>query len=135
MAGNSADDSSSAGLDSPIWPEHQKKTKHKLKRDWSMDLGGSAKVGAATFPAKYTFSTTSKGNCSSASSPDYVVYNTSVAGSNTGTKQANIIAYDNIYSGCSSHGTVPGLLVVLHWNGFRAHQRRALRGQDESGVH
>jgi hypothetical protein len=72
-----------------------------LKRDWSMDLGGSAKVGAGRFPAKYSFSTTT------ASCTDFVVYNTGVAGSNTGTKQANVIAYDNIYSGCSSDGNVP----------------------------
>jgi len=100
---------SGAGTDA-VTANAMRPRKQALKRDWNMNLGGSAKVGAARFPAKYSFITTSVGNCSNATTPDYVVYNTGVAGSNSGTKQANIIAYDNIYSGCS--GTVP----TIYWS-------------------
>ena len=64
-------------------------------------LGGglpAATVGAGMYPAKYSFSTTT------ASCTDFVVYNTGLAGSGS---QANVVAYDNIYSGCS--GTVPSV--------------------------
>jgi hypothetical protein len=63
---------------------------------------GGATVGAGMYPAKYSFSTTAAGLCATSSTPDYVVYNTGVPGSTTsGSEQANIIAYDNIYTGCS----------------------------------
>jgi hypothetical protein len=91
-----------------------KSLKHPVKKDWSMNLG-SGTMGADQYPAKYSFSTTAAGLCSNSSTPDYVVYNTGLAGSNTGTKQANIIAYDNIYSGCPSAGgssTVP----LVYWS-------------------
>jgi hypothetical protein len=78
-----------------------------IDTDWTMDLG-TPSVGANQFPAKYSFSTTGTAQCSGATTPDYVVYNTGVAGF-SGT-QANIIAYDNIYSGCS--GTVP----TVYWS-------------------
>ena len=68
--------------------------------------GGQGMVGPGEYPAKYSFSTgASSANCSSATPPDYVVYNTGAAGA-SGT-QANIIAYDNLYTGCS--GTVPSV--------------------------
>ena len=75
-----------------------------LKRDWSMYMGSSsAKVGVGQFPAKFSFSTTTA-NCNSDGTPDFVVYNTGVAGSRT---QASIVAYSNLYSGCS--GNVPSV--------------------------
>ena len=75
-----------------------------LKRDWSMYMGSSsAKVGVGQFPAKFSFSTTTA-NCNSDGTPDFVVYNTGVAGSGT---QASIVAYSNLYSGCS--GNVPSV--------------------------
>ena len=71
----------------------------------TMGGGGSAvAVGAGQFPAKYSFSTSGNGTCDHMSTtapsatPDYVVYSTGAAGSGT---QANIIAYDNIYSACN----------------------------------
>jgi hypothetical protein len=82
----------------------------KIHSDWSMELAPFGKVGADQFPAKYSFDTTAAGNCAGAATPDYVVYNTGQAGSNTGDLQANIIAYDNIYSGCT--GTVP----TVYWS-------------------
>jgi hypothetical protein len=74
--------------------------KHKLKRDWSEDMGSGAKVGAGQYPA--VFSAGSTPNCTG----DFAVFNTSLAASAT---QASIIAYNNLYSGCT--GTVPS----VHW--------------------
>ncbi len=51
----------------------------RVRRDWSMDMGTGAKVGAGMYPAKFSFNGTA--NCGSATSPDFVVYNTSLAGS------------------------------------------------------
>lgn len=70
-------------------------------RDWSENMGSGASVGVDNYPAKYTFQTTTA-NCGSAVAPDFVVFNTGLMGSST---QASIIAYDNLYSGCT--GTVP----------------------------
>ena len=57
--------------------------------------------GGGGYPAKYSFLTTSA-NCDSTATPDFVAYNTGLAGSAT---QASIIAYDNLYSGCSGAGS------------------------------
>ena len=63
------------------------------------------------FPAKYSFSTGSA-NCGSASQPDFVVYNTGLAGSAT---TASIVAYDNLYTGCG--GTVPSVYWAFNTSG------------------
>jgi hypothetical protein len=68
----------------------------KLKRDWSQDMGSGASVGAGNYPAKFSFASTNA-NCASAPQPDFVVYGTGLFGS---AGQANIVAYDNLYSGC-----------------------------------
>jgi hypothetical protein len=81
-----------------------------LKKDWSMDLGSTAKVAANAYPAKFSFYPTNNvPACASAAQPDFVVYNTGVAGSAT---QASIVAYDNLYVAptCTS-GSVP----TLYW--------------------
>jgi hypothetical protein len=81
---------------------HRRPTpRNPLKRDWSISLGPNATVGAGNYPAKFSFDITTT-NCASAAKPDFVVFNTSVATSS----QASIVAYDDLYSGCSS-GTVP----------------------------
>jgi hypothetical protein len=72
---------------------------------WSKDLGTNATAGAANYPAKYSFSS-SIANCGSAAKPDYVVYSTGLTGSGT---QASVVAFDNLYSGCT--GTVP----TVYW--------------------
>jgi hypothetical protein len=76
--------------------------RHRLHRDWSWDLGPGATVGADNAPAKYSFSST-VANCGLAANPDFVVYNTNLAGSAT---QGTIVALTNLYAGCS--GPVPG---------------------------
>ena len=87
-------------------------TTESLQGDWSMNMGNGATVGQFMYPAKYSFDsgTANCGNVVPPLQPDFVVYNTTRPGSAT---QATVIAYDNIYSGCS--GTVPRLtgLTIL----------------------
>src|SRR5580700_10416414 len=73
-----------------------------LQGDWSEDLGTSATVGDGNFPAKFSFDPTSA-NCQTPAppagqQPDFVVYNTGLAGSGT---QATIAAFTNLYSSCT----------------------------------
>lgn len=75
-------------------------------------MGGSATVGAGMYPAKFSFNPIGAANCGSAASPDFVVYNTSAAGSST---QASIVAYDNLYSSCS--GQVPSVYWAFNTGG------------------
>ena len=87
-----------SGLPPNVW---QRKGGHAIHSDWSMNMGSGATSGLGMFPAKYSFDVTAA-NCASATAPDFLIYNTSVAGSGT---QASVVAYDNLYSGCS--GTAP----------------------------
>jgi hypothetical protein len=85
----------------PVLPEQEAAdsplTKHRMHKDWSETLGPSGTAGAAggttglgEFPATFTTGT---------SCTDFAIYNNGLAGS---TSQANIIAYDNLYSTCDS---------------------------------
>lgn len=84
---------------------------HHLQTDWSVNLGAGATVGLGNSPAKYSFNLSSA-NCGSSPSPDFVVYNTSLAGS---ASQASIVAFDNLYTACS--GTVPSFYWAYDTNG------------------
>jgi hypothetical protein len=79
--------------------DHERKNRGPgLEKDWSSGiLTGTVQPG--TFPAKWSFSTTTA-SCAS----DYVVYPTGSAGSPT---TASVIAFYNLYSGCG--GTVPSV--------------------------
>jgi len=81
-----------------------------IKTDWSMNLGSGATVGVGQYPAKYSFSTSTPtaAQCGTGATPDFVVYNTGLAGVSGG--QANIVAYDNLYTTCG--GTVP----TVYWS-------------------
>jgi hypothetical protein len=79
---------------------------------WPQTLGGSAAPGATNYPAKFSF-TTATANCGSAATPDYVVYTTGVIGS---AAQASVVAFDNIYSGCT--GTVPSVYWAYNTGGL-----------------
>ncbi len=86
-----------------------KPSSKSLKRDWAEDLGGAASIGAANYPAKFSFNTNTA-SCDAATppnQPDYVVFSTGEAGSVT---QATVVAYDNLYSGCSG-ASVP----MVYW--------------------
>jgi hypothetical protein len=69
----------------------------RLKRDWEQNMGSGASVGAGNYPAKFSFAVT-QANCANAAQPDFVVYSTGLSGS---SGRASIVAYDNLYSGCS----------------------------------
>jgi hypothetical protein len=73
---------------------------------WSENLGSGASVGAGNFPAKYSFQVTSA-SCAN----DYVVFSTGLVGSS----QASIVAYNNLYSGCT--GTVPSVYWAYNTGG------------------
>jgi len=79
---------------------------------WSEDMGSAAAPGASNYPAKYSFNLTTA-NCASAAKPDYVVYSTGLQGSGT---QASVVAFDNLYSGCT--GTVPGTYWAYNTGGL-----------------
>ena len=82
-----------------------------LHGDWNESLGPGGTVGAGHYPAKYSFSITTT-NCGSAATPDYVVFNTSLASS---ASQASIVAFDNLYAGCG--GFVPTVYWAFDTNG------------------
>jgi hypothetical protein len=73
---------------------------YKLKRDWAESMGTGASVGAGNYPAKFSFLTTTA-NCGNATQPDFVVYSTGLTSPAGPPSQASIVAYDNLYSGCS----------------------------------
>lgn len=83
----------------------------KSKGLWDESLGAAATVGAVNFPAKFSFNS-AVANCASATTPDFVVYSTGLTGSGT---QASLIAYDNLYTGCS--GTVPKVYWAYNTGG------------------
>jgi len=91
---------------------HPRPPRNALKRDWAISLGPNATVGAGNYPAKFSFDI-STANCASAAQPDFVVFNTGVATSS----QASIVAYDNLYSGCSSSGSVPSTYWAYNTTG------------------
>jgi hypothetical protein len=84
----------------------------RVHTDWSESMGSNATAGLGVFPAKYLFSTTTA-NCASTGSPDFVVYNTGLQGA---AGRASIIAYDNLYTGCTS-GSVPSVYWAYNTNG------------------
>ena len=74
--------------------------------DWSESLGSGATVGAGNFPAKYSFQIATA-SCAN----DYVVFATNLTGA---SNQASIVAYNNLYSGCT--GTVPQVYWAYNTN-------------------
>jgi hypothetical protein len=85
---------------------------NQIHRDWSQTLGNGATPGPGTFPAKFSFNT-GVANCASAPTPDYVVFTTGVLGSGS---QASVVAFDNLYAGCS--GTVPNVYWAYNTGGI-----------------
>jgi hypothetical protein len=73
---------------------------------WSENMGSGASVGAGNYPAKYAF------QINSASCSDYVVFSTGLAGT---AGQASVVAYDNLYSGCT--GTRPTVFWAFNTGG------------------
>jgi len=84
-----------------------------LHADWSENMGSGASAGLGVYPAKYSFLTNSA-NCGNAAQPDFVVYNTGLAGTSSA---ASVIAYDNLYTGGCS-GTVPSVYWAFNTGGM-----------------
>jgi hypothetical protein len=89
----------------------RRRRNQELNRDWQESMGTGASVGAGNFPAKFSFLGTTA-NCGTATQPDFVVYSTGLEGSTT---QASIVAYDNLYAGCT--GTVPSVYWAYNTGG------------------
>ena len=89
---------------------------------WSEDLGTGATMGALNYPAKFSLTTTTA-NCAS----DFVVYPTGLVGSGT---QASIVAYSNLYSGCT--GTVPSVYWAYYIDSGNAIQNSPVFSLDGS---
>lgn len=84
----------------------------QLHRDWAQSLGSGGSVGAGIFPAKFSFQITTA-NCGDATVPDYVVFNTGLQGSTT---QASVIAFTNLYAGCTA--PVPAVYWAYNTGGI-----------------
>jgi len=69
----------------------------QIHADWSQALGT---LGAGNFAAKYSFGITTAncGNAIAPAAPDFVVFSTGLTGA---ANQASVIAFDNLYSGCT----------------------------------
>ena len=65
----------------------KKKKRNRIKKDWSETLGSNGTTGLGEFPAIYTSGGT---DCN-----DFAIFNTSLLGT---SGQANIIAYNNLYT-------------------------------------
>ncbi len=75
--------------------------RHHSRIDWAVSLGAVGGMPVGETPAKYSFSTSgaiTTANCTS----DFVIYVVNAAPKTTGTKQANIVALNNLYTGTSS---------------------------------
>jgi hypothetical protein len=72
--------------------KHQKKSANLIQKDWSETEGNNGTSGMGRFPATFTSNSAS---CSA----DFAVYNTGLQSSSS---QASIVAFNQLYSGCSS---------------------------------
>jgi hypothetical protein len=81
----------------------------EIKRDWAVQIAGIADDAMAlgTYPAVYSTvysGSLASGNCST----DYAVFPVNQTGKITGTKQANLMVFNNLYKGLCT-GTVPAV--------------------------
>ncbi len=98
-----------AAADSPLVDTATSPTSSSSPQDWNVSLG-AGRVAANMYPAKYGFDA-STASCTA----DYVVYGLAAIG-NTGG-QANLIAFNNLYSGTSPAGfcgTAPSVMFAYN---------------------
>jgi hypothetical protein len=77
--------------------------------DWSVNLGSVASsVAPGMYPAKYTFDVNAAASCAK----DFVIFALNIAGSNT---QANLVAYNNLYTEPGGTGLCPGTGPTVMW--------------------
>jgi len=75
------------------WRERERKGRNRIQKDWSETLGSNGTTGLGEFPTTFT-ATAGVTSCTA----DFAVFNTGLAGA---SGQANIIAYNNLYSTCN----------------------------------
>jgi len=83
-----------------------------MQRDWSISLG-TAGTAASMYPAKYTFDVTAAPSCAK----DFVVFPVNAVGSAT---QANIVAFNNLYSGTAGGNGICNRTVTANDKGVAA---------------
>src|SRR5215475_440520 len=105
------DSNPDSGVASIAFEPHLDPQRRTVHRDWAQNLGSGGTAGAGNYPAKFSFQITTA-KCGNATQPDYVIFNTGLTGT---ASQANIVAYDNLYSGCT--GTVPGVYWAYNTGG------------------
>lgn len=71
--------------------KHAAKNENRFHKDWSETEGNNGTTGLGNYPATFT-------STSASCTTDFAVYNTGLAGSSS---QASIIAYNQLYSGCT----------------------------------
>src|SRR5258707_307573 len=80
----------------PVFGATGKTPNRHSKIDWAMSLGPTGGMPLAEAPAKYTFDINATPSCAN----DFVVYTISLPGGAAGAgSQANLIAFNNLYSG------------------------------------
>jgi len=91
-------------------PARITKTKKKLKphRDWSISLGNAPPATRRIYPAKFSFDINATPDCAN----DFAVFPISVAPS---ASQANIAAFNNLYTGTNPAGFCPGAAPTPMW--------------------
>jgi len=79
------------------FPPRRVKPRNRHSRvDWAMSLGPSGGMPLAEAPAKFTFDINATPSCAN----DFIVYTISLGNVTAGTgKQANLVAFNNLYSG------------------------------------
>jgi hypothetical protein len=78
----------------PERPRPNRRKKH-IRVDWAMSLGPSGGMPIGESPAKYSFSANGNYSCAN----DFAVY---TIGATPGANQANILAFNNLYTGTVS---------------------------------
>jgi hypothetical protein len=76
-------------------PERPRPQRRQTKIDWAMSLGPTGGMPIGESPAKYSFTSNGTYSCTN----DFVVY---TIGAAPGANQANIVAFNNLYTGTAS---------------------------------
>ena len=79
----------------PMEHPHPVQLGRRAKIDWAMSLGPSGGMPIGESPAKYSFTVTGNYSCTN----DFVVY---TIGATPSATQANIVAFNNLYTGTAS---------------------------------
>ena len=83
----------------------------KVHRDWSQDMGLGASSGAGNYPAKFAFRPTPR----TAAAQPLPIMSYSIPDFWSSGTQASVVAYDNLYAGCS--GTKPSVYWAYNTGG------------------